>query len=278
MAYSFAWVRFHSVRFNIHVAFTFGSVQNLLNSNPFSSSAYPFRKYDLFMSTIVCKRVGFMYSYGAMFQCTIISAMLLLRCWALYDKKRVIWILCGGLGGSVISGIVIVKLLLDRTTFLDNPLPNIFSGCIVMIPDYVWILYIVPLIYESSLFFLTIWRIYGLSKDFGATPLMQTLAHNGTTYFATLVGIMILACIGGTIQPVKIAANASGVLSAMSSVICSRMIFSLYRINDGGIQEERTLSHTRDDLDESTIPRFAIPLQSLVSTTVSNNLSKPEQV
>ncbi|KAJ1300738.1 hypothetical protein OPQ81_002381 [Rhizoctonia solani] len=142
--------------------------------------------------------------------CTIISGMLLLRCWAIYDKKRLVWILLGGLVGAVISGIVIVKFLLDRTQFLDNPLPNIFSGCVVLVPDYVWILYIMPLVYESSLFVLTIWRIYDLSKDFGATPLMRTLARNGIAYFATLVVLMILACVGGTIQTVKIAANASG--------------------------------------------------------------------
>ncbi|QRW26474.1 F-box-like domain protein [Rhizoctonia solani] len=204
--------------------------------------------------------------------------MLLLRCWALYDKKRVIWVLCGGLIGAVVSGVVIVKFLLDRTMFLDNPFPTVFSGCVVMVPDYVWILYIVPLIYESSLFFLTIWRIYGLSKDFGATPLMQTLARNGMTYFATLVGIMILACIGGTIPPVKIAANGSGVLSAMSSVVCSRMIFSLYRISDKELRERQVSSRSRDDPDEGIIPHFAIPLQSLASTTVSCNISRLEQV
>ncbi|CAE6432104.1 unnamed protein product [Rhizoctonia solani] len=157
-----------------------------------------------------CKQVGFMYSYGAMCQCTIISAMLLLRCWAIYDKKWVVWMLSGALVVAVISGVVIIKFLLDRTIFLDNPLPNIFSGCVVVVPDYVWILYIMPLIYESTLFFLMIWRIYTLTKDCEASPLMQTLARNGMAYFATLVGLMILACIGGTIPTVKIAANASG--------------------------------------------------------------------
>ncbi|KAG8712366.1 hypothetical protein FRC11_000318 [Ceratobasidium sp. 423] len=67
-----------------------------------------------------------------------------------------------------------------------------------------------PLVYELTLFLLTIWRLYILSKDFGSTPLMQTLAQNEMAYFATLVVLMVLACIGGTIQTLRIAANASG--------------------------------------------------------------------
>ncbi|CAE6421315.1 unnamed protein product [Rhizoctonia solani] len=204
--------------------------------------------------------------------------MLLLRCWAIYDSKRMVWVLFGGLVGAVASGIVIIKVLLDRTHFLDNPLPNIFSGCVVVLPDYVWILYTMPLVYESTLFCLTIWRIYILSKDFGSTPLMQTLARSGMAYFATLVVLMILACIGGTIQTVKIAANASGVLSAMSSVVCSRMIFSLHRIARNDVQEEQVISGTRADTSGGLIPQFAIPLQSLASTSLPCSQSRSEQV
>ncbi|CAE7149758.1 unnamed protein product [Rhizoctonia solani] len=197
--------------------------------------------------------------------------MLLLRCWALYERRRVVWVLFGGLICAVIAGIVIIKFLLDRTAFLNNPLPNVFSGCVVMVPDYVWVLYIVPLMYESTLFLFTIWRIYALSKDFESTPLMQTLGQNGMAYFATLVALMVLACVGGTIQTVKIAANASGVLSAISSVVGSRMIFSLYRITHKERQEDQTFSVTCGDTNGSTIPQFAVPLQSLTSTNVSYN-------
>ncbi|QRW23595.1 F-box-like domain protein [Rhizoctonia solani] len=79
-----------------------------------------------------------------------------------------------------------------------------------MVAGNVWILYIVPVMFESVLFLLTVARIYVLSKEFGSTPLMQTLAQNGISYFAALVGIMILACVAGVIPPLKIAANGSG--------------------------------------------------------------------
>ncbi|CAE6432110.1 unnamed protein product [Rhizoctonia solani] len=244
-----------------------------------------------------CKRVSHMYSYGAICQCTIISAMLLLRCWAIYDKKWVVWVLFGGLVGTVVASSVIIKFILDvsscpllypyqlstivqlkGTMFLVNPLPSIFSGCIIIIPDYAWILYITALVYESTLFFLTIWRIYILSKEFGTSPLMQTLARklltgSGMAYFATLVGLMILACIGGTIPTVKIAANASGVLTAISSVVGSRMIFSLYQITNKERQERQAIADAvgRSETNGGIATQFAIPLQSMASTGVPNN-------
>ncbi|KAJ1300737.1 hypothetical protein OPQ81_002380 [Rhizoctonia solani] len=213
-----------------------------------------------------CKQVGFLYSYGANFQYSIVSAMLLLRCWALYEKKQVVWMLCGGLIGVVVSGIVIAHFIIGSSSFIENPLPNIFSGCIMIVPDYVWVLYMMPLFYESTLFTLMIWRIYTLSKNIGATPLMQTLAKNGIAYFATLVILVILACIGSTIQVIKIGANGSGLFNAVSSVVCSHMIFSLYQTIDDEIQEAHTLSGTRGNPSSDTTPRFAIPLQSLASS------------
>ncbi|CAE6453830.1 unnamed protein product [Rhizoctonia solani] len=157
--------------------------------------------------------------------------------------------------------------------FLVNPLPSIFSGCIIIIPDYAWILYITALVYESTLFFLTIWRIYILSKEFGTSPLMQTLARNGMAYFATLVGLMILACIGGTIPTVKIAANASGVLTAISSVVGSRMIFSLYQITNKERQERQAIADAgaRSETNGGIATQFVIPLQSMASTGVPSN-------
>ncbi|CAE6363539.1 unnamed protein product [Rhizoctonia solani] len=221
----------------------------------------------------MCKRVGFMYSYGAMCQCTVVSVMLLLRCWALYGGRRVLWFLFGGLIGAVVSGVIVVKFLLDRALFLNNPFPSIFSGCIVALPDYVWILYITPLIYELSLFVFTIWRIHILTKDCGTTPLMQTLAHNGITYFATLLVLMILACIGGTIQAVKIAANASGILTAMSSAVSSHMILSLHGISHEQKPHDpmKLESATCGDTDEGIMPQFAVPMETFISTGISHN-------
>ncbi|KAH7333583.1 hypothetical protein B0J17DRAFT_675981 [Rhizoctonia solani] len=192
-----------------------------------------------------------MYAYGATCQYAILSSMFLLRCWALYDKKM----LFGGLVGVAISGIIIAHSIVYRASFRVNPLPNIFSGCVMQVPDYLWATYVMPLAYEFTVLLLTIWRIYTLSKDVGATPLLQMLAQNGVAYFVTLVLLVTIGCIGGKIEAVKIATNGSG-------VVCSRMIFSLYEIND---KETRIHSDIHSSPSDS-MPQFAIPLRSLAST------------
>ncbi|KAH7322119.1 hypothetical protein B0J17DRAFT_684279 [Rhizoctonia solani] len=216
----------------------------------------------------ICKPVVYIYSYGAICQTSLVSTMLILRCWAIYDKKRVVWMLAGGLVGTGVASSIIINLLVNRTMFLDNPLPGIFSGCVAIAPNYMWTLYIVPLVFEATLFFSTVWRIYTLSKDFGSTsPLMKTLAQNGMAYFAALVGLMILACIGGTIQAVKIAANISGALTATSSVVGSRMIFSLYQLNERERRRGRAITDTgagtHNVANGGIITQFAIPLQTI---------------
>ncbi|CAE6469922.1 unnamed protein product [Rhizoctonia solani] len=107
---------------------------------------------------------------------------------------------------------------------------------------------------------------------------MQTLAHNGMAYFAALVGIMILACVAGVIPPLKIAANGSGVLSAIASVVCSHMVFSLYRTTNNQTNRGQTTAATRSGPNEDVTTRFAIPLKSVASSSIpSSSSSRPEQ-
>ncbi|CAE6398656.1 unnamed protein product [Rhizoctonia solani] len=178
-------------------------------------------------------------------------------------KRLVVWILCGVLIAGVIANIVTANLLLARINYLDNPLPDIFTGCILTIPDYVWILYLVPMIYECALFILTTWRIYVLSRDYGRTRLIETLAHSGITYFAILVGLVMFSCIGGTVESIRIAAYGSGGLPAISSVVCSHMIFSLHQI----AREDRDKGYPSSPARSNTgvKPQSAIPLQSVTS-------------
>jgi hypothetical protein len=59
----------------------------------------------------------------------------------------------------------------------DFAVPNIFSGCIMILPSDMWMLYVVPMIYESTVFGLTVWKIWSMNKEFGSTPLAQRLAE-----------------------------------------------------------------------------------------------------
>ncbi|KAG9086479.1 hypothetical protein FRC07_013078, partial [Ceratobasidium sp. 392] len=91
---------------------------------------------------------------------------------------------------------------------------------------------------------MTVRRVWVLSKEYGSTPLMTRLAENGALHSGVLVVLMMFACIGGRTETVRIASNGSGVLGAMSSVVCSRIIFSLHTLVDG--EKKQSLPATSD--------------------------------
>ncbi|CEL56655.1 hypothetical protein RSOLAG1IB_07981 [Rhizoctonia solani AG-1 IB] len=211
-------------------------------------------------------RTAFLYFYGGICQYTTISVMLLMRCRALYGGKRVVvWTLCGMLLVGVIANIIIANMLIVKLEFLDNPLPEVFTGCILTVPGYVWILYLIPMVYECTLFILTTWRIYVLSRDYGRTRIMETLAHSGIAYFTILVGLVMLSCFGGTVETIRIAAYGSGGLPAISSVVCSHMIFSLHQTVHKEIIEGYSSSRARNSRSSGTNPQCEIPLYSVAS-------------
>ncbi|CAE6428041.1 unnamed protein product [Rhizoctonia solani] len=193
--------------------------------------------------------------------------MLLLRCWALFENRRVVWALCGGFVGTTIAGVFVANFIISRAQYRVNPLPSIFTGCYIVVPDYLWMPYVAPMIYETTLFILTLWRIRTLAKGVGASPLLVTLRANEMAYFGALVALVVMGWTGTRIHHLKIATNVSGLFTAISSAVCSHMIFSLYEINGAEILESYADSRTRSNPSNGIIPRFAIPLQSFTTTS-----------
>ncbi|KAG8739606.1 hypothetical protein FRC12_016263 [Ceratobasidium sp. 428] len=75
-----------------------------------------------------------------------------------------------------------------------------------------------------AIFSLTLRKVWSLSQDFGASPLMQELIKNGAVHSAVLIIILLFSCVGGANDAIK----GSGLLVALLSIVCSRAIFSLH--------------------------------------------------
>ncbi|KAG8736207.1 hypothetical protein FRC10_009571 [Ceratobasidium sp. 414] len=86
-----------------------------------------------------------------------------------------------GLASTVLVSLVLIKILVDKAVFLPNIFPAIFSGCLVIVPPETWTLYIMPLLFDLTMFILTVWKVWSLSQEFGATPLIQRLAKRYVT-------------------------------------------------------------------------------------------------
>ncbi|QRV88572.1 F-box-like domain protein [Ceratobasidium sp. AG-Ba] len=184
---------------------------------------------------------------------------MLVRCWALYRQRWVLWVLSAGLIVNVVVSAVLVKVLIDNVVFVANPLPEVLSGCLVILPSYTWSIYILPMIYESTVFCLTVWKAWKIRKGSGATPLTRRLAENASRYFVVLLAISLFSSLGTTNPKLEVAANVSGIYSSLSSVVCSRVIISLYEF---GTQEKSQFSASAGGTANSN-PTFELPLSAL---------------
>ncbi|CAE6357443.1 unnamed protein product [Rhizoctonia solani] len=122
-----------------------------------------------------------------------------------------------------------VTLNIGKTVYLSNPLPGVLEGCLVILPTNIWLAYLSGVLYESLVFGLLVWRIYRLSNGVGLTPLLMQLLKHGASFFAVNFGLMLISCVGSGYSKTIIVVNVSGVLTALSSIMCSRIFFSMYQ-------------------------------------------------
>ncbi|KAG8715623.1 hypothetical protein FRC08_010335 [Ceratobasidium sp. 394] len=153
-----------------------------------------------------------------------------------------------------------VKLAMDEAAYFPNPLPDVFTGCLILLPQRMWTIYVVPLFYDTVMFAMTVHRIWILSREFGSTPLMGRLAKNGALHSAVLIALLLFSCIGSTSEVVKIASNGSGVLGVISSIVCSRIMFSLHALAE---EEKRNRFPTSRGGTTGVETRFAVPMSDL---------------
>ncbi|KAG9087338.1 hypothetical protein FS749_002990 [Ceratobasidium sp. UAMH 11750] len=134
-----------------------------------------------------------------------------------------------------------------------------------------WMLYVTHLAYDAILFVITVWRAWVSSRTFGSSPLMQRLVENGALHSGVLVVLMLFACIGGATNTLSIPSNGSGILGAMSSVVCSRIIFSLHTLAEG--ERRRRLPETTAESIAASV-RVVLRTKDLNSTPSSSTANK----
>ncbi|CAE6527051.1 unnamed protein product [Rhizoctonia solani] len=144
------------------------------------------------------------------------------------EMDPVVQLLIPGLIVTVGHALLQVTLNIERTTVLTNPLPEILQGCLVSIPNDIWLAYFSGVLYELVVFCLIVWRIRELGDGLGLTPLMKQLLKHGVSFFAVNLGLMLFSCVGSAYPSTIIMANGSGLLTALSSIMCSRIFFSMH--------------------------------------------------
>ncbi|KAH7335047.1 hypothetical protein B0J17DRAFT_770553 [Rhizoctonia solani] len=174
-------------------------------------------------------------------------------------------LLIPGLAVTVGHSMLQVTINIERTTALANPFPQFLQGCIVSIPNDMWLAYFSGVLYELVIFCLIVWRIWYLDNGLGLTPLMKQLLKHGASFFAVNLALMLFSCVGSAYPSTIIMANGSGLLTALSSIMCSRIFFSMHefaRENRVRISFSRPLT---PGIRGSAIisGQFAIPMETL---------------
>ncbi|KAJ1306295.1 hypothetical protein OPQ81_010996 [Rhizoctonia solani] len=166
-------------------------------------------------------------SYGVTSLLVINCTTSIIRCWALYGRKWILWY--DKLDIPLIGHAILqITISIERTTILANPVPELLQGCLVSIPNDIWLAYFSGVLYELVVFCLIVWRVWNLSNGLSLTPLMKQLLKHGTLFFAVNLGLMLFSCVGSAYPSTIIMANGSGLLTALSSIMCSRIFFSMY--------------------------------------------------
>ncbi|KDN47884.1 hypothetical protein RSAG8_03304, partial [Rhizoctonia solani AG-8 WAC10335] len=209
-----------------------------------------------------CRQVVYLLAYGCSISTDIITGVLVLRCWALYSSRYVLRMLGIGLICTTTCTLVIANQIMKQTLFLPQLFQGILTGCTVIPPTSMWMALIPTTIFESTLFILTLWKLGTIKKHYGSTLLSRRLTEDGIAYFAARVALIIFACIGGSIKTIQIATNASGIVTAVSSVVCSRISFSLYQLDEEQKGDLTTLDLT-SNCESCCRPEFVIPMTSI---------------
>ncbi|CAE7115714.1 unnamed protein product [Rhizoctonia solani] len=142
-------------------------------------------------------------------------------------------LLIPGLVVTVGHATIEVTRSIDKTTVLVNPFPDLLQGCLASIPNSIWLAYFAGVLYELVVFCLIVRRIWSLGDGLGLTPLMRQLLKNGAWFFAVNLGLMLFSCVGSAYPSTIIMANGSGLLTALSSIMCSRIYFSMHEFARG---------------------------------------------
>ncbi|KAG8782042.1 hypothetical protein FRC12_021284 [Ceratobasidium sp. 428] len=190
-----------------------------------------------------CKTALHAYTYSCLFCGALISVIA--RCWVLFDRKQTVLILLlSALVACFIPSISILGGQIEHLDYLDNPLPGVFTGCFIIQTPQLWLPYIFPFIFETVVFAVTVWRTRKLLSEFGTMPLVKQLLKDGSFFYAAILVTVLFTCIGAAISSIQIAAVGSGFYPAFGSVMCNRLICSLYTFS--GSTAASTL--TRDTL------------------------------
>lgn len=179
------------------------------------------------LSEEVCITTWWFYIYASVIAQVIVVSVLVARIWAIYEMKAwVLVALCLGCAALSSPTIFMLQRQATKNNFLKNPAPDLISGCPTKLNALAFVPYLPPFLSETVLFVMTVYKPWKMSRTRMSTPLMTKLIRNGTQYYVVVLGALLFVVIGSILPPTNHAVNGSGLLTAVWSSMCTRIILS----------------------------------------------------
>ncbi|CUA67589.1 hypothetical protein RSOLAG22IIIB_13465 [Rhizoctonia solani] len=139
------------------------------------------------------------YGYGVIFLIFNTSIVMSLRAWILFDRNPFV---LAGLTFCCVSGaigcMVIFQLDITRTEIIPNPVPDLITGCLTILPRRVSLVpYLIGLSLDTAIFLATLYRTWVLNRTGFRLPIIQCLMRDGLFYYVVnCASLLVSICLG----------------------------------------------------------------------------------
>ncbi|CAE6490313.1 unnamed protein product [Rhizoctonia solani] len=174
--------------------------------------------------------------------------IMIFRLYALYRGSKIMLVLLV-LGSicNLTTMSVLMQLGLERITIYERP-GSWYKGCHpVGLPNWFWGYYISPLIFETILLLLTLYKTVGhIRSKVTHTPVIQLFVRDGVAYFAIMFCTLLSNALIWLLAPPGLLEAGIGFAIAVPTVMASRILLNLRGLSGTPESSELTAA-TRED-------------------------------
>lgn len=196
-----------------------GPISLLVNTSIFTSEApYP-----------VCQKWIHFEGAAGIIAMASVELIMIFRLYALYRRsKTMLALMILGFWCNISAMSVLMQLGLQRTTIFQRP-GHWYKGCHpVGLPDFFWAYYVSPLIFETILLGLTLYKTFWqIRSRVTHTPVVKLFVRDGVAYFLVIFCTLLSNSLIWLLAPAGLLESGIGMAIAMPTVMGSRMLLNL---------------------------------------------------
>ncbi|CAE6416700.1 unnamed protein product [Rhizoctonia solani] len=195
---------------------------------------FDIRSFTYLPTNARCRRVITFYGYGVILLIFNTSIVMALRAWILYDRNPFVFagltICCVG---GAIGCMVIFQMDIGRMTIIPNPVPDLITGCLTILPRRVTLVpYLIGLSLDTAIFLATLYRTWELNRTGVRLPIIHCLMRDGLFYYVINCASLLISICLGLDENINNIALGSAYIIALHSTLCNRILLSLRVFNN----------------------------------------------